>query len=110
MKLRWKGNQVKKQYRAAAAAALRDAAEFLKDESNKIAPVDEGTLINSSFVAVDDRNLVAVVAYDTPYAIIQHERLYYRHRNGRQAKYLERPIRQYGEQAKQFVRNRIQQL
>lgn len=110
MKLVWKGNQIKAQYREAAALALQDAAEFLKDESNKIAPIDEGTLINSSFVAVDDRNLVVVVAYDTPYAIVQHERTYYRHRNGRQAKYLEQPVRQFGNRVVQFVRSRIKQL
>lgn len=110
MKLRWKGNQVKDQYRTAAVAALRDAAEFLKDESNKIAPIDEGTLINSSFVAIDDQNLVAVVAYDTPYAVAQHERLNYRHRNGRQAKYLEQPARQFAGQIRQFIKQRLKSL
>lgn len=82
---------------AARAAALRGAErglglalEHLLEESTRIAPIEEGTLIRSANVSQD--GLRGVVSYDTPYSVRQHEELDYRHKDNRVAKYLERPF------------------
>lgn len=110
MKIRWFDQSVRKAYREAAASALDDAAAFVLDESSKIAPINEGTLINSSSYVVDRSNLIAAIGYNTPYAIIQHERTDFVHKNGRQAKYLEKPLRENAERVKLFIRNRLKKL
>jgi hypothetical protein len=42
--------------------------------------------------SVDEASLTAAVSYDTPYAVVQHERLDFRHAPGRTAKYLENSL------------------
>lgn len=73
--------------RKAAARAVRDGAEFLLEDANRTAPIEEGTLIRSGQVSVD--GLTASVSYDTPYAARQHEDTRLRHDEGRRAKWLE---------------------
>ncbi|MGK5531536.1 minor capsid protein [Streptomyces sp. URMC 129] len=75
----------------AAALGMRRALEHLLAESRKLVPLDEGTLERSSRVVMDDDGLEGTVVYDTPYAVVQHEDLTYKHLPGRQAKYLEQP-------------------
>lgn len=75
----------------AAAAALRVGAEHVHGEAVQQTPIEEGTLRDSATVAVDEGALVAAVSYATPYAVVQHEAVEYRHRGGGNAKYLERP-------------------
>jgi hypothetical protein len=41
---------------------------------------------------VDEPSLTAMVSYDTPYAVRQHEELQWRHAPGRTAKYLENSL------------------
>lgn len=74
---------------AAAARGLGMALEHLLGEARKLVPIEEGTLERSGVAAVD--GLAGVVAFDTPYAVRQHEELTWRHDAGRQAKYLEQP-------------------
>ncbi|HEY8394726.1 MAG TPA: minor capsid protein [Thermaerobacter sp.] len=78
--------------RAAAARGLKLAAEHLLQTSRAIVPIEEGTLERSGVASVDEPALRAAVAYDTPYAVRQHEDLTLRHDAGRTAKYLERPM------------------
>lgn len=77
--------------RTAGAAGLKLAVEHLLTESRKEVPIEEGTLERSGVASVDERELVGAVSYDTPYAVVQHENLEYRHDEGRKAKYLEDP-------------------
>jgi hypothetical protein len=86
-KLTWNGAGVKKDIEEGGTEGLQEAVEFLLDESNKTAPIADGTLINSGATSVD--GLEASVSYDTPYAVRQHEDTTLRHPNGRQAKFLE---------------------
>lgn len=79
--------------RSAAVRGLKLAAEHLLAESRKQVPLEEGTLERSGTASVDPGSLRAAVAYDTPYAVVQHERLDYQHDGGRKAKYLEDPMR-----------------
>lgn len=72
-----------------AAAGLELAAEYVLQVSNDHVPIEEGTLERSGTVTVDPVNLRAAIAYDTPYAVAQHEDLDAQHDPGRTAKYLE---------------------
>lgn len=93
--LQWNDN-VPEEVRERAAQALLESAEMLLDESRKVVPLEEGILSGSGHTDVDEDALEAVVAYDTPYAVRQHEDLTLGHNAGRTAKYLERPARAAG--------------
>lgn len=75
------------QVRRGAERGLFLALHNILNVSNERVPLEEATLQRSG--AVDVRGLSGVVSYDTPYAVIQHENMTYRHDAGRQAKYLE---------------------
>lgn len=88
--------------------ALVDLAEFGLEESNRIAPIEEGTLIRSGQVSRDDRAGKVAVSYDTPYAVVQHEDTQLRHDQGRQAKFLEDAmLTQVAPQAGRFIAERV---
>lgn len=85
----------------ATTRGLTLGAEHLLGESNKRVPLEEATLERSGTVSVDPAKLQAVVSYNTPHAVRQHEEMKYQHDAGREAKYLENamnanvgPIRQ----------------
>lgn len=78
--------------RSAAARGLLLGAEHVLGESQRLVPLDEGTLQHTGTASVDEQSLTAMVSYDTPYAVRQHEELDWRHAPGRQAKYLEQPL------------------
>ncbi|MFF4751827.1 hypothetical protein [Streptomyces sp. NPDC001270] len=90
--IRWNGNAALAAIRAAAVRGVRLGAEHLLEVSRQRVPMEEGTLERSGVATVDEGTLTAVVSYDSPYAVRQHEELTYRHDNGRTAKYLERPL------------------
>lgn len=69
---------------------LREVAENVLEESNKRTPRDDGDLIASGRVGVDD--LRANVAYKSFYAVWIHERLEWRHEDGGEAKFLENAV------------------
>ncbi|MEV8029267.1 hypothetical protein [Cellulosimicrobium funkei] len=91
VEIQWFGGQAKQARKAGTARGLHKAAEFVLAESLKQVPIDEATLARSGAASVDPEIETAAVAYDTPYAVIQHERLDFRHSRGRKAKYLEDP-------------------
>jgi hypothetical protein len=67
------------------------ALEHTLGVANTQVPLDEGNLERSGRVDVD--GLDGSISYDTPYAVIQHERLDFVHPiPGRKAKYLEDPM------------------
>jgi len=101
----WNTAATSREAKAAALAALKAAGEFILDESNKIAPIDEGTLIRSGDVSVDDQGVN--VFYDTPYALRQHEDMSLRHKNGRRAKYLESALRENADKVMQYVQDAL---
>lgn len=87
----WKSAAAGKAIRGAVVLGLRKWAEYVLQQSREIVPLDEATLERSGVASVDERELEAAVSYDTPYAVVQHENMEYRHAPGRTAKYLERP-------------------
>ncbi|WP_193596074.1 HK97 gp10 family phage protein [Microbacterium sp. YJN-G] len=71
----------------AAQDAMRKAGRALLKRSNELAPRDDGDLIKSGKVVIDD--LSVSVRYTAPHAVFQHERIDYTHDDGG-AKFLER--------------------
>ncbi|MGW6498549.1 hypothetical protein [Nonomuraea angiospora] len=83
---------IDKAMEAGAVKGLKVAMEHLLQKSREEVPHEEGTLERSGTPSIDEANLIGAVSYDTPYAIIQHEDLTFRHDEGRKAKYLEDPF------------------
>ncbi|MUL39631.1 hypothetical protein FZ103_00285 [Streptomonospora sp. PA3] len=75
--------------REGAEVGLGKGLEYLLGESDRLVPLEEGTLQRSG--TTDQDGLSGTVSYDTVYAARQHEELTWRHDPGRQAKYLEQP-------------------
>lgn len=101
MPLEWFGPQAHTAILNGAARGLNRAATALMAESQARVPVDTTDLRRSAAVQeADAGNLESAVTYNTPYAVIQHERLDFYHPTdsnpGAQAKYLERPAKELG--------------
>jgi hypothetical protein len=82
--------------RAAAHATAERAGEDLLGKSQRLAPVEEGTLRGSGELDVHETadGAEAVVSFNTVYAARQHEETEWEHPKGGQAKYLEQPLRE----------------
>jgi hypothetical protein len=91
-RLRFYGPVVAQEMKAGGARGLLLAGEHVLQQSQEIVPLDESPLMQSGTASVDPPSLTGMVSYDTSYAVVQHERLDYRHAPGRTAKYLERPL------------------
>ena len=108
-RLLWHGDLVDQRVREAAAQGLWEAAEHLLEYANRTVPIDEGMLQDSGQASIDRSQLKAVVSYDTPYAVRQHEELTYQHAPGRRAKWLELSLEERREALQQYIANRIRQ-
>lgn len=83
---------VQRELRQAAARGLLLGAEHVLGVSNDRVPLDESALQRSGTASVDEASLTAMVSYDTPYAVRQHEEMDFEHAPGREAKYLENSL------------------
>jgi hypothetical protein len=101
----WRGVQAKLQLREGAEAGLSDAAEHIKNESQRRVPIEEATLERSAETDVD--GLTAAVSYDTPYAVVQHEDTTLAHDPGRTAKYLETALNSERDAVRRLIARRI---
>lgn len=101
----WRGNAVMNAVNSATKEALKESAEHILDESNKIVPHDEGNLEGSGNTNVDGNT--ATVTYDASYALTQHEDMTLTHKNGRQAKYLETALKENHKEVVRFIANKI---
>lgn len=110
----------------AATYAMVENTEALLGKSMRIVPHDEGMLEGSGSAKVQNQEvahgtddghmvqtgnkpdvspgtvIVGTVSYNKPYALRQHEELSYRHKEGRQAKYLESPLKEF---VREFAKN-----
>lgn len=100
----------------AAREGLRDAAEFVFEESQKQVPAEDGrhdigglNLKETGKVtpAGDDR---IAISYGGPYAVYQHELLHLKHERGGNAKFLERPLVDNREREFEIIADRIRQV
>lgn len=106
---RWNGRFVSERVRASAVEGLRDAAEHLLEYANRTVPIEEATLMRSGQSDVDPETLEASVSYDTPYAVVQHERLDFKHDPGRRAKWLELSLNEREEPIQRYIARKIQE-
>jgi hypothetical protein len=90
--LRLDTSQLDARMQEGAVKGLAIALEHLLQVSREEVPHEEGTLERSGTTSMDESALRGAVSYDTPYDVIQHERLDFKHDSGRKAKYLEDPF------------------
>ncbi|WP_219085637.1 hypothetical protein [Microbacterium resistens] len=112
MAFTWRGAEASAAARRGAARGLSKAARALLAESQARVPVDT-TNLRQSGAAHDatPAQLASGVTYDTPYAVIQHERTDFNHSQshnpGAQAKYLEGPLHEMNAQLMGVVAKEI---
>jgi hypothetical protein len=76
----------------ACVKGLTLSSEHVLGVSNSRVPLEEGTLERSGSTVVVEKDLEAVIFYDTVYAVVQHEALDFHHDPGREAKFLEKSL------------------
>lgn len=96
----------------ASHESIREVAFDLLGRAIELAPIDTSDLRGSGKVTFQEigQKLVADVSFNTPYAVIQHETLWYNHPNGGQAKYLEQPFQQNAERYIQHIRDSVRRV
>lgn len=74
---------------------LKKAGLFIQRISQEVVPIDTSALKNSAFTRATGSgfNVDVQVGYTKGYAIYVHERTELRHAPGKQAKFLEEPVR-----------------
>ena len=87
------------------AKAVNSALEYILHESNKIVPLEEGTLQRSGIA--ESSGLKGTVSYDTPYAIRQHEDRTLSHDHNRQPKYLERTVKNNKDKVREYLKEHL---
>lgn len=92
-----------------ALEGIADAAEFVLEEANRVVPFDEGDLADSGHVvpSQDGTTAIADVVYDTPYALIQHERTDFKHAPGRRDHYLTDTVSAHRDRIGDFLADRL---
>jgi hypothetical protein len=103
----WHGNAVKRREREGRNRGLRIAAEHLLGSSLPLVPLLDSPLEQSGTATVDESKGQAAVSFDTPYAVVQHERLDFHHPKKGQAKYLEQPFHEEAETMKALIAAQI---
>lgn len=93
LQMEWNGDEIATLLEGASMRGLKLAGEHLLQVSSGLVPHEEGDLERSGDVDKDENRGAVSVFYDRPYAERQHEDLTLRHDQGRQAKYLEQPMR-----------------
>lgn len=109
IRITWNGRQALATLRAATKIGVADALEHLLTESNKIAPLDEGTLTRSGDTDIEDgmNGVKGSVFYDTPYAARLHEHPEYNFQNGREGKYLEKVVNREVSTVREYISRSI---
>lgn len=89
--------------------ALRDILQYMKHETNKIIPFEEGTLMRSGEVDVERERGTLSYGHGAaaPYAVVQHEDRTLSHDHGRQCKYLERTVKSKQKQAMKYLKDQL---
>ncbi len=89
----------------AALKGQKLLAQNILGESQKIVPVDTGTLKRSGHIETKDN--ITTISYNTPYALKQHEDPTLNHPRGGEAKYLERPFNEKVGEFENYVNTEV---
>lgn len=108
VKLNWYGQEAIKMIQEGGMEGCVSALEHLKAQTHPDVPKDTHALAQSAEVSADGKTR-AVLSYNTPYAVVQHENLGYNHPNGGKAKYLEDQFNQNKDSMKQIIASTIGQ-
>jgi hypothetical protein len=105
----WTGDRARVAVRTASKEAISDVCEYLLQETNKIAPLDEGVLTRSGNTDITEgaKGVEGTVYYDTPYAARLHEHPEYNFQNGREGKYLEKVVTTEATTVRDYLRRRL---
>lgn len=106
----FKGKQIIGDVEFAVGRGLYQAASHIRNESNNIAPLDEGTLTQTSGVDVDTANRQASIYYTQPYARRLHESQSMNIRRGRQNKYLEKPMIEQADTVQKIIAKELKNV
>lgn len=96
--------------------ALNEEGQIAFRDSQRLVPVDTGTLRRSGILEPAKEkgtSIEVVMGYGgaaSAYALKQHENLSYRHKEGKQAKYLEQPVMQRQAKLSQNIQKRMQRI
>lgn len=101
-KVKWDDSKAKQIIKAAGLKAAQLAMENVLTEAMDEAPKDSGDLRRSKTVSVDQATHKVYGSFSTPYAVIQHENIEYRHEVGK-AKYLEDPFNRLKKDNEAFI-------
>ena len=90
---------------------LKRAGLFLQREAQKVVPIDTTTLKNSANTRPEGKGFdtAVVVSFSTDYAVYVHENLEAKHKPGKSAKYLERPLREKRDRMGEIVRQAMRE-
>lgn len=105
VRLDWYGAAILRTIEDAGTSALRDASEFVLEESNRTVPIEEGTLERSGSTDVDGHE--ASIFYDTPYAVRLHENPQYHFQHGRRGKWLSLTLGEQRDRLQRFFGERM---
>jgi len=88
-------SKIPKRAKDAAGKQLKKDLLDLQGKAQLIAPTDTNDLVGSaqSDATGNSKGVGGYVSFDTPYATRQHEEMEYHHLPGKQAKYLEAPLK-----------------
>lgn len=97
--------------------ALTEEAQIAFRDSQRLVPVDTGTLRRSGVILPAREKGTSIVEVvmgyggaASEYALKQHENLSYRHKEGKQAKYLEEPVMKRQLKLSENIRRRMQRI
>ena len=91
-----------------AFKGIKKLGEVILGESQKLVPVDTGTLKDSGTTQSRKKDHSVTISYNTPYARKQHEDNTLNHPRGGQAKYLERPFNEKSGEAETYIADALQ--
>jgi hypothetical protein len=106
----WRGDQITEDVRQAVGRGLFKGASHILNESNNIAPLDEGPLTQTAGVDVNVDEGKASVYYVQKYAVRVHEAAGITIRRGRQKKYLEKTVLAEGNKAIEAAADEIKNV
>lgn len=107
---KWYGDKAIFVARQAAIQALGICASDLQGKSSAQAPIDTGDLRANCSVSPlqqEGDQVWVKVGYNLPYAIVQHERLDFRHPKGGKAKFLEDPYKENAAKYERFIKDAV---
>jgi hypothetical protein len=109
-KVKFKGEQAIARKNEGVSIALYKGISHILNEANKIAPKDEGILIQTSDVDVDPTSESAHAFYTQKYAPRLHENPQYNFQGGRKGKWLETVMLRDGERVRDMMAEEIRNV